>query len=169
MYSKGSDQVKEWILNVALMEKREKQAKQINEEGEGNQDLGMASSPLPQNSEAPEEEMEEEPPSSPFDILERVRDICNKNLKDPEDDEEIEKILKEIATEVKDYASVQDEEEDEKVSGEQQPSQPDPNAQAPTGMGVGQDMGQDMGAPGGDMGATIGGGMGAAPAGGGQM
>jgi len=158
MYSKGSKQIREWMENIAKM----------NEEGEGNQDLGMVGGPPSQDAEVPEEEMEEELPSSPFDILERVRDICNRNLKDPEDDEEIEKILKEIATEVKDYVSAKDEEEEEKVSGDQ-PPQPDPNAQAPTGMAGDTGMNQDFGAPGGDFAAAAGMGMNQAPMGGGQM
>ena len=102
MYSKGANEIKEWMQALKKIE----ESNRINEEGEGNQDLGMVGGPQSQDAETPEDdEVEEEIHSSPFDILERVRDICNKNLKDPEDDEEIEKILKEIAEEVKPYVS----------------------------------------------------------------
>lgn len=171
MYSKGSDQIKEWMQNIAKIDKRKMiEKRKMNEEGEGNQDLGMTGKPNSQDSnDVPEEEIEDDLPSSPFDILERVRDICNRNLKDPEDDEEIEKILKEIGKEVKDYVSIKDEEEDEKVSGEQRPSQPDPNAQAPTGMSGDTGVNRDMGASGGDVSVAAGTGMSQSPMSGGQM
>lgn len=145
MYSEGSNEVKLWMENIARIDARKiKEAQEI------------------------EDENEDEITSSPFDTLERVREICNRNLKNPENDEEIEKLLKEIADEVKAYSSVNDdEEEDEKVSGEQRPSEPDPNAQAPIDM-TGS-MGQDMGAPGSDTVTAAGIGNNMAPAGGGQM
>jgi len=116
MYSKGSNEIKQWMQNI------EKMNRKINENKED----------------------EEETSSSPFDILERVREICNRNLKNPENNDEIEQLLVKIADEVKEYISSEKEKE---TPEEKQPNQ---NTQFPTDTTGNTAFNQDLGAPGSD-------------------
>ncbi len=97
MYANEAEETKQWIIATAklLKEEREQQA------------------PLEDQIGSIENEDEEES-KAPFDILELIRDIANIDLKDPEDDEEIEKLLKDIAAEVKNYVSDEYEEKNPK-------------------------------------------------------
>jgi len=147
MYTKGADEAKQWILKT---QKFLTEAQDLESEIDNIED---------------DEEMEEEDERSPFDILEKVREIVNADLKDPEDDEEIEAMLKEIAAEVKSYVSDEDEEEKElSPEDEEQGMAPDMS------LGTNPDD-EDSGANSpGDMQAALGGQLGGNfPASGGQM
>jgi hypothetical protein len=154
MYSNGADEAKKWILAVAKM---------MNEDV-----LSAKDNPNPEKNDLPDEE----DTASPFDILEKVRDIVNGELKDPDSNKEIEKILKKAAKELESFYEDDEEEDQDKIQPagpppQQQPQQP-PQNQSSTGYNPNGGTG-DIGAPGSDYGTMAGGGMNATPASGGQM
>lgn len=67
-----------------------------------------------------DEDLEEE---TPFDILEKIKDILEQDIKDPSDDNEIKKILKQIASKVKKYIPQEEKEEEEEQQQKQQKQQ----------------------------------------------
>lgn len=153
MYTKGSEEIKKWML--ALQES----SFLLKEESMGSSSI---------------EDEDDERPKSPFDVLESLRDILNSDLKDPDDDQEIQKLLKKSFKELESYMnSIEDDDDDEEEKEDeesqnfqQQQQQPVPNTGVnPNPQGLG-DIGANT--P-GDMEMSMGGGMGMAPPGGGQI
>ena len=150
MYTNGANEAKKWILAYQKLLKEERDEMNASLEDQ----IGNI-----------EDEDDEEDQKSPFDILERIRDIVNTDLKDPEDDEEIEVLLKDVASEVKGYVSEDDENEPTDPENDEQ------QAQAPDmSLGTNPDD-SDIGANSpGDMQTAMGGQLGGNfPASGGQM
>jgi len=159
MYSSGADEVKKWMIAL----KRIDESGNIKEEDEENKG----------------EEKEEEEEKTPFDILEQIRELVNSDLKNPDDDDEINKILKKVAKEVKGFYDKEEEERErmEKEKAKQPPPQPNPNQQqtqpANTNLPTNQPGSQGYGDVGAntpnDMALSMGGGLGTPPPAGGQM
>lgn len=127
-----------------------------------------ASDKLYEAEKATEEKEEDFSNMSAFDCLEKIRNITNDTLKDPDDEKEIEKILTRVKTVVDGFLG--DEEEEEKP--EEKPETPPQTPPVPTSTNSGQDQigNQDLGQnlPTNSANA-IGGNLAATPASGGQM
>lgn len=128
MFTRGSDEVKKWMLSLQKFSLKERD----------------------ENLNNTEEDSSEE--TNPFDTLENLRDTLNSDLKDPDNDEEIHKILKKSAKILKSYLDQleqEDKEEEEKPEEEETPQQPQQQMQQPIGPqqglgGIGGNMPSDM-------------------------
>lgn len=125
MYTKGASENKKWILAVEAFLKKE------NEE------------------EKPEED-EDEIERSPFDIYEKIRDIINQDLEDPDNDTEIKKVLSKVGKELKDFLRTEKDEEDEEEESKEQQTQQNPQQQ------VQMPQNQQMNQPGAPLGTDMG-------------